>query len=231
MINNDTARGVIVVLDTLKKFVDTMSKTKSSNFARVVRQFVMKGGTVLALAHANKNPSDDGEIVYSGTTDIVDDFDAAYTLRTVGTHEEAKVRVVEFKNIKRRGSVALNAVYSFSTETSLSYNELLLSVEEVDPSQVRTIKRAAELESDTAVIEAILSSISEGTNTKMKLADAAAKRADVSKRVALKVIEKYTGSDPAVHRWTFGVQERGAKVFQKLDGTPTVPTDLPPSAA
>ena len=219
MIDNDTARGVIVVLDTLKKFVDTMSKEKSSNFARVVRQFVMKGGSVIALAHANKNPTLDGRIVYSGTTDIVDDFDVAYTLKTIGTNEDAKVRFVEFTNIKRRGSVVSSAAYSFSTENSLSYNELLLSVEEVDRNQLPTIKQTTEVESDAVVMDAIAACINEGVNTKMKLADAASKRAKVSNRAALKIIEKYTGSDPVMHRWTFGVQERGAKVFQMLDVT------------
>jgi len=231
MIENDTARGVVIVIDTLKKFVDTMSKTKSSNFSRVVRQFVMKGGTVIALAHANKNPSDDGRIVYSGTTDIVDDFDCAYTLKTIGTDHAANLRVVEFTNIKRRGSVALNAAYSFSTESALSYNELLLSVQEVDPSQLQPMKQAVELESDTGVIAAITASIGEGINTKMKLADAASKRAEVSNRAALKAIEKYTGTDPSVHLWTFGVRERGAKVFQLLDSTPATPSELPPAAA
>ncbi|MNN77944.1 hypothetical protein D3C81_1944510 [compost metagenome] len=51
----------------------------------------------------------------------------------------------------------------------------------------------------------------------MKLADAVAERVGSPKRSVLKVIEKYTGNDPAFHLWTFSVQERGAKVFSLLE--------------
>lgn len=54
-----------------------MDNGKSSDFAKVIRQFSLKGGTVIALSHANKHPGADGRTVYSGTTDIVDDFDCA----------------------------------------------------------------------------------------------------------------------------------------------------------
>lgn len=51
MIENDQARGVVIILDTLKKFVDLMDKGKTSTFTNVIRPFVLKGGTLIALAH------------------------------------------------------------------------------------------------------------------------------------------------------------------------------------
>ena len=51
----------------------------------------------------------------------------------------------------------------------------------------------------------------------MRLADATAERAGTSRRNALKVIEKYTGSDPANHQWRYTVSERGAKVYSLLE--------------
>ena len=75
--------------------------------------------------------------------------------------------------------------------------------------------------SDTEVIESIKSCITAGTNTKMKLAAAAAERANVSKKSALRTIEKYTGDDPAIHQWSFKVRDRGAKVYELL----TSPSD------
>ena len=219
MIEEDSAGGVVAVLDTLKKFVDTMSKTESADFARVVRQFVLKGGTVLALSHANKNPGPDGRIVYSGTTDILDDFDCGFTMATVAQQDDSTQKLVEFRNIKRRGNVALSAAYSYALEPKLSYDELLLSVHEVDPLQLVPLKQAAEIQSDVTVISAIEACISDGINTKMKLADAASKRAGVSNRAALRTIDKYTGNDPGVHRWAFVIQGHGAKVYQLLQGT------------
>ena len=229
MIENNSVNGTIVVLDTLKKFVNTMDKGKSSNFAKVVRQFVLKGGTVIALAHANKNPGPDGKVVYSGTTDIVDDFDCAYTLSALPSQPDATEKVVEFENIKRRGNVTSTAAYAYSLERNLSYEELLLTVREVDPAQLGPIRLAASLVDDAVVIAAIEACIKDGTNTKMKLAEAASKIADVSQRDALKVIEKFTGSDPATHRWVFEVRERGAKVYRLLE-RPTTPSGSPPVA-
>ncbi|SFC17572.1 hypothetical protein SAMN05216344_110123 [Polaromonas sp. OV174] len=228
MIATDTARGVIVVLDTLKKFVDTMHKGKSSHFAKDIRQFVFKGGTVIALSHANKHPGSDGRTVYSGTTDIVDDFDSAFTLATVSKQLDTHQKVVEFTNIKRRGNVALNAAYSYALEHDVSYNELLLSVREVDPEQLVPIKHAAEVQSDATVIAAVEACISDGINSKMKLVDAAAKKVSVSQRIVLKVIERYTGEDICFHRWKFAVHDRGAKVFRLLNQAPQSPDLVPP---
>ena len=223
MIETNTASGAIVVLDTLKKFVNTMNKDESRAFTKVVRQFSLKGGTVIALSHANKNPGADGKIKYTGTTDIVDDFDCAYTLQTISEQTDTSLKVVEFTNIKRRGDVALNVAYRYAMERDLSYNELLSSVQEVDPNELTPIRQAAALISDATVIAAIEACIVGGVDTKMKLADAAAKHANVSMRAALQVIEKYTGNDPCLHRWTFVVRERGAKVFELLT-RPTAPT-------
>ena len=77
MTDGDTAKGVVVILDTLKKFTNLMDKGSSSEFGSLVRNFVMKGGSVIALAHTNKNPGADGKPIHAGTSDIVEDFDCA----------------------------------------------------------------------------------------------------------------------------------------------------------
>jgi hypothetical protein len=215
MIRDNTAQGVIVILDTLKKFTDPMDKGKSSNFSRLTRQFIFKGGTVIALAHTNKHDDADGNPIYGGTSDIVDDFDCAYTMKKLSDQDDKKV--IKFLNIKRRGNVARSVSYSYSTERGISYNELLLSVEMVDEMALIPLKQAAETKSDAEVIAAIETCIKEGINTKMKLAAESAERAGISKRRALKVIEKYTGDDPACHHWSFEVRAHNAKVYVLLD--------------
>jgi hypothetical protein len=217
MVATDTARGVIVILDTLKRFVDTMNKGKSSNFTKFTRQFSLMGGTVIALAHTNKNPGSDGKPVYSGTTDIVDDFDCAYTMSVISEQGSTNQKVVEFSNFKRRGDVALSEAYSYAQESNISYIERLLSVQKVDPDQLEMTKYEAETKTDAEVIIAITSCIKDGINTKMELATIAAERAKVSKRNAIKIIEKYAGNDPAIHLWSYVVREHGAKVFELLN--------------
>lgn len=217
MVEQDQCHGVIIILDTLKKFTSLMDKEQASSFTRVISPFVVKGGTVLALAHTKKYPGPDGKPVYGGTTDIIEDFQCAYTLAAVASLDVTE-KVVEFENIKRRGNVVLNAAYGYASETGISYNELLLTVRPVDiEAELPAMKHAEQLKSDAEVIGAIVECIKEGINTKMLLADAAAATVGISKRLALRVIEKYTGSDRSTHRWNFAVAARGAKVFQILD--------------
>ena len=67
------------------------------------------------------------------------------------------------------------------------------------------------------VIDAVISCINEGINTKMLLAEAASERSGASKRSTLQLIEKYAGDDPVLHRWFFVRGERGKQVFTILD--------------
>jgi hypothetical protein len=226
MIDNNQCMGVVIITDTLKKFTDIMSKRDSTYFSKIIRRFVMLGGTCIALAHVNKNPGRDGKPIYAGTTDIIEDADCAYTLRVIDD-AEAHEKVVEFNNIKRRGDVCQQAAYRYSTEKSISYSELLLSVSPVDGTELRPLQQAEEIRSDAVVIDAIMRCIREGINSKMDLSVTAAKRSGISTRAANKVIEKYTGSDPALHKWSYVVRERGKKVFSLLDpGTmPDSPED------
>lgn len=213
---NQQSNGVVIILDTLKKFTDLMDKTRSSSFSKVMRRFALQGGTVIALAHTNKNPGRDGKPVYSGTTDIVDDWDCAYTLTPILGEPESNEKIVEFENIKRRGDVASTAAFAYTTEKGSSYYNTLLSVRKVKPDELMPIKEAESVRSDADLIAAASQAIREGIATKMRLVDAVSERCTVSQRTALRVIEKYTGTDPSTHQWHFSVKARGAKVFQLL---------------
>ncbi|MGJ0485991.1 MAG: PriCT-2 domain-containing protein [Methylomicrobium sp.] len=223
LVKNDQAKGVVIILDTLKKFVNVMDKSQVTNLTRIIRLFVVKGGTLISLAHTNKNPGANGKPVYGGTSDILDDYDCAYTLAAV-SHELGQ-KVVVFENIKRRGNVVETAAYRYSTDPGLSYNEMLLSVEPFDEAQVEPLKQAEVIKSDAVLIDAVITCINAGINTKMLLAEAVAERAGISKRKALQIIEKYTGDSPSEHRWTFTVGARGAKVYVLLaPASPEQPT-------
>jgi hypothetical protein len=54
MIEKKQCQDVIIIVDTLKKFANLMDKKKVSEFNRMVRVFVLMGGTFIALAHVNK---------------------------------------------------------------------------------------------------------------------------------------------------------------------------------
>lgn len=214
---NDQAKSQVILVDTLKKVADLMDKRESSKLTKTIRAFVLKGGTVIALAHTNKNPGKDGKPIYGGVSDILNDADCSYIIRPLPTEPGSTDKVVEFENIKARGGVVQSAAYSYSREDGISYNEILLSVKPVEEEQLQPLKKAEAMRSDAEVIEAVKACIKEGIITKMKLSEAAAIKVGISKKAALKVIEKYTGEDPTMHQWKFSVRDRGAKVYSTLD--------------
>ena len=212
---HDKAKDVIVLIDTAKKFVDVMSKTQLREFSQVVRPFVSKGGTVIALAHTNKNKDHRGKSKYGGTSDSLDDCDCAYTLDTVSI--ENNVKVVEFENIKRRGNVLNNVSYRYTIEDGSSYEDILFSVEKVGDNELNAIKQTESVKADAELIDAVKATIIEGINTKEELVKLTAKKVGISRSKMKLLLEKYTGKDPVLHRWTVTIGDRGANIFSLLD--------------
>ena len=212
LITNDLATGVIIILDTLKKVTDLMDKKLCSRFDETSRRFVMKGGTIIALAHVNKHFGRDGKPIPAGTSDVIDDCDCAYILYAVGTNETTKT--VRFENKKKRGNVTQYANYSYSIKEGITYDELLESVVSLDDKEVEEIIHESEKRSDEDVIEIITACILDGITTKMELAEAVSACAKTSKRAAINIIEKYTGTDTEKHLWHYDVQEHGRKVYR-----------------
>ncbi len=110
------------------------------------------------------------------------------------------------------------AAYAYAGGPGISYAERLASVRLLDPAALESLQREIDDRADELVIDAIKGCINDGIVQKMALAKAAAKRAKVSVRSAMRVLERYTGEKPGNHHWTYRVKERGAKVFELLDG-------------
>lgn len=216
MIEGDHARGVVIILDTAKKFTDLMSKSDVSHFTTVVRQYTKKGGTLLALAHTNKNLGANGKPVPGGTSDLKDDVDCAYTMAPVSSNSGTGEKVVDFENVKKRGNSIQSVSYSYSMKEGISYKELLASVHPVDEEQLVPLKRAEAIKSDAKVIDAITACIKGGVTAKMTIKKAVASTTGVSQATAVAVIEKYTGDDPSVHKWQFSRGDRGVQIFSLL---------------
>lgn len=65
----------VLIIDTLKKFVDMLSKNELKNFINLLRKLVAKGATVCLLVHTNKYLATDGKLIYEGTADLRADID------------------------------------------------------------------------------------------------------------------------------------------------------------
>ncbi len=222
LIKNDEAHGVIVVLDTLKKFTDIMDKRRASDFGRIIRAFISKGGSVIMLAHTNKHRDAEGKLIYSGTSDIVDDVDCAYILDS-GEPDGLTTSVI-FENIKSRGDVVKTVGYSYSSKEKQSYWELLNSVNIIDEKERETARInqsiEREIEKNSVLIDAIIECIYEKITLKTELIEEARKRSGESKKKVIAVLSKHTGNNyKKGHRWFVRKGDKAAKNFELLQQT------------
>ena len=216
------ARGIILVLDTLKKFTDLMDKRVSSHFGNIARQFITAGGSLIVLAHTNKHKDAEGKSIYSGTSDIVDDADCVFIIDKVGECDEflGKKITVKFTNKKSRGDVASTLGFTY-VKGGQSYSNLLDSVERIDEKGLETSKRELEieesLEKDNHIISVARQAIIDGFNTKDRLVKEVKKRTLETTARVKSVIEKRAGSNYASgDRWSFTLGEKNAQIFSVL---------------
>ena len=211
MIADRSARDAFVIVDTLKKVVDPMDKRKAVEFMKLARRFSLAGGSLLLLAHTNKQRAANGKLVMAGVADLQDDCDTAYLL---DRQVNGDVQQVVFENVKRRGGGASKSVYTCSAEPDIGYVDRLMSMKFAgsNPDFDETVPDANV--DDANIIETIKMAISHGTVKKMMLINVVRLAIKASRRTVKDVLEKHTGPDPAVHLWDYTVQAAGANVYQ-----------------
>ena len=195
MADQDIAKGKIIILDTLKKFTDLMDKKSSSCFMNIARSFSSNGGSLILLAHTNKNRDSDGKVIAGGTSDIIDDADCAFTLDEMN-HSNGE-KTVLFENKKMRGNVNLESAYKYSTVKGSSYEDRLNSVQVLDSGQAEEIKQThnteleLELEADQPIIKAIINALQVSNLNKTELVNRIKSNRDVSINRIKDILNKY----------------------------------------
>ena len=216
-VQDGTARGTLIIIDTRKKFTDLMDKKRTSEFGQICREYVLAGGTVLALGHTRKTPKPDGRPQYQGTTDILEDFDAVYLAELVKGQKRTDRKVVLFEMEKKRADSPDVVAYAYVDERGASYEEKLASVEAVDPDDYADYRRpdpdVAEYRIQMAIADIIGDGFSEG---KMALAEATAKACGISRSRAIRVINQGTGSTPGVHLWNTETGAHNKQTYQLI---------------
>lgn len=67
--------NVVIILDTLKKFVPVLDKGEGKAFFNLLRKITSKGASICLLSHTNKYLSNEGALIYEGTGDQRTDID------------------------------------------------------------------------------------------------------------------------------------------------------------
>lgn len=223
LVMHDQASGKVFILDTVKKFTDIMRKDKASDFGESVRRFVAHGGSVIMLAHVNKHKDDEGKVVYSGTTDLVDDADCAYTLDVVTEDNLSGDRTVKFENFKSRGDVALDALYSYDYREGLNYYGRLESVRAVTDVERQSAEQRkqlnARLDRNREAVDAIKDVLRAGSQKKTELVTAVHANSGVSRSRIHRALEEHSGKSVADYQyWHVDIQDKNAHVYKLNSG-------------
>jgi hypothetical protein len=215
-----SARGTVVIVDTLKRFVSLMDKARSAEFAQVCRAYVMGGGTVIALGHTAKNKNTDGSPRYEGTTDIRDGFDAVYVAELMKAKPGSSERIIRFTQLKSRADSPEVVAYAYSTEAGLAYRDKLASVRPVYPEELDGHSVEDLSISEPAVIGDLRQYIGQyGHFGQEKIVKAVVNMSGASRATVRRILDRQTGTDPAKHLWCFRKGDRGVRIYYLL--TPT----------
>lgn len=150
--------GVVLILDTLKKFVDLMSKGGSREFFRVMRSLTAKGMTVVCLGHCNKHKID-GKLKYEGTGEVRNDVDELIYLYP---EKQPNGSITVSTEIDKRRSDAENKTFVIDKNRSVSVKD-----EFVDNKKKALLQR--EFNEDFPLIKFIQDSLKNGCKSVTEL--------------------------------------------------------------
>lgn len=211
MVIDNNARGKVIILDTVKKFVDVMDKKKSSDTGTIFREFASHGGSVIMLGHVNKHLGGDGKHIVAGTSDLRDDSDCAYIVAPSEKSATGETTVL-FTNIKSRGDVAETASYCYTRANGQGYEGLLSTVRLATAEETSDARKEAEitemLRQNKEAIDAIIDTMRDGIVLKTEVIKEAAERSTASKEAIKRVLKLHTGENfVAGHKWTVTIDK------------------------
>ena len=173
-IDQNKARNKVIILDTLKKFVDMMDKKNAAKVNRLFREFASAGGTVIALAHVNKHEGEDGKSIAEGVGDFSSDFDCAYILQRNADQDRFSDKlIVTFENMKRRGPTASKVSFQYDASDDKTWPQRFKSIKLLTEDEEKTIasqaKATADYDKNVAVIRHLMLELKSGPKSKSDL--------------------------------------------------------------
>jgi hypothetical protein len=178
----------VMFFDTLKKYVDLMSKNGSREFFRLMRALTQRGATVILLGHTNKHRGPDGKLVFEGVGDVRSDVDEMLYIEA-SDKDALGVVILTVKPDKVRCKV-VEASYRLDTNT--------MTVEPLDEvvDVVAQRRRAEQEAEDAALIVAVRHALRTTGMPKYRLIQQVAAATDVGERTVRAVVNRYLGTDP-----------------------------------
>lgn len=202
--DDNVAKDVVIIVDTLKKFADTMDKKNMRRFGITVRDFVMKGGTFIGLGHTNKNRDGDNKLVYSGTSDLVEDVDCIYMMDIKYDNTDGngiQTKHIQLTNQKLRGNNALELTFAYHKAENLKYVDMINSVRNIDTNTHEKARASQDEESKyndyldkySDAISLIKTVLNDNKMDKTELRDFLLKNTNYGRDKCIEIIDRVSG--------------------------------------
>ena len=190
LVNEDAdLAGVVMFFDTLKKYLDLMSKNGARSFFALMRSLTICGATIVLLGHTNKNRCADGKLIFEGVGDVRNDVDELLYIESTGKDGIGMVTMTIRPDKVR--CVVKEATFRLNTHTM----EVTALPVVVDVEAMR--RRAAHLKEDADLIQAVKHALRNGGMPKFRLIELVAASSGVGQRTVRTVVARYLGSDTA----------------------------------
>ena len=137
MIEENVAKGKVIIIDTTKKIVDLMKKKDVADLMKHFKNFTHAGGTGILIAHSNKNLGPDGLPILEGVGDLKNDADCVVRVQRYND-------IITMFNEKNRSYVELHAI--FQTADTKEYKILFHSIKQLGGQEAEDLKRQREQE-------------------------------------------------------------------------------------
>jgi hypothetical protein len=179
--------GTVLFFDTLKKYLDLMSKSGARAFFALMRGLTLRGATIVLLGHTNKNRGQDGKLLFEGVGDVRNDVDE---LLYIESAERDGMGLVTMTIKPDKVRCIVNEV-TFQLDTTTMTVRALPDVIDVVAMQ----HRREQLREDAELIGIVRSVLAGGGMSKTALVERVVAVSGVGKRPAAAVINRYVGTD------------------------------------
>jgi archaellum biogenesis ATPase FlaH len=204
--------NLVLVIDTLKKWVDLMTKNGVKELFGVFRSLTAKGATVFVLAHANKYRDKNDNLIYEGVGDVESECD---NLLYLESSTKGDIQTIQ--------TVPSDKVRGLFYPRTWEYHRVKRELQPVTNVDVRSMERACEIEEqDQTLIEVIKSELVKGERNQGGL-EALLSEHGTARVKAVQLLQRYC-SDSAGHAqhwrrrksdlnnaWIYSLIERGSE--------------------
>ncbi len=191
-IGGTSLSNLTLIFDTLKKFTDVMTKSKSKAFYALLRKLTALGATCVLLAHTNKYEGEDGKPIYEGTGDLRNDIDELIYLIPV-KNPDGSMTVSTLVDKARAATV--DTTFNITADREVTESGTYINTQ----AQVQADKQHSD---DSDAISFIEENIVPISKTLTELHEMSKNRkAGFSRKRLEAVLKRYCDADGAYHLW------------------------------